>query len=412
MGRRQRHGGTSAEGSGPERVLAVLVSMQHLLFVGLLVVSTSLALRDGASPWLVIAGVALILTWYVAGLRLGSHASGRGGWWLLGLALCWLLLVAISPSFIWLGFPLWLLAGHFLSLPWAVLFVAVVLAVVLTAPLGHGQSLTAAAVLGPSVGAVFALTLSRGEYHLVRDSLERAELVRSLVRAQSETEELHTELVAAQRDSGMLAERTRLSRDIHDTLAQGFSSIVLLSRAGRLDDAQSAPQTMARIEEVAKEHLDEARRVVAALAPRELDSGLVAALRRQLAAMAPAVNGQVRLTGDVSGVPTTLEVTLLRTAQGALANVRAHAHASNVVVTLARTDDSVLLDIVDDGCGFDAASWWSRAPVDVSRGGYGLRAVRGRLRELGGDLEVSSAPGDGTALSAWLPLATGGEEET
>ncbi|WP_226913267.1 sensor histidine kinase [Gephyromycinifex aptenodytis] len=411
MAVRSRHGADPKAEGDPERVLAALAAVQHLLFLGLLALCTVLAVTDGAAPLWVAAGVAVTLAWYALGLHLGSRAPGRGVWWLLGLTACWLLLVTTSPSFVWLGFPLWLLAGHFLSLAWGVAFVAAVLAVVLSAPLGHGHDLTVAAVLGPTVGAVFALTLSRGEHHLMRDSLERAHLVRSLLRAQSESEELQAELVATQRESGVLAERARLSRDIHDTLAQGFSSIVLLARAGRLQDEQSALETLARIERVAGDNLDEARRVVGALAPRDLDSGLVAALHRQVNALAPELVGELRLDGDVSSIPTTLEVTLLRTVQGALANVRSHAAASRVVITLSRTDDSVLLDVVDDGCGFDAESWWGNAPRDISQGGYGLRAIRTRLRELSGDLEVSSSPGEGTALSAWLPLAAAGEED-
>lgn len=391
---------------GPGRVLAVLTTVQHVLFGVLLVVTTIVTVRSGATPVWVAVGVALTLAWYGAGRWLASRITGRGVGWLLGLAACWLFLVIVSPAYAWLGFALWLLAGHFLTLPWAVVFVGVALAVVVGAPVLAGEPWTIAGVTGPSVGALFALALSRGEHHLVRDALERADLVRSLVRAQAETEDLHAELAAAQRESGALSERTRLSRDIHDSLAQGFSSIVLFARAGRLADDAARREALARIEETAAAHLDEARRVVGALAPRDLaEGGLAAALRHQLDGLGPAGPvGELRLDGDVAGIPTSTEVALLRTAQGALANVRSHASASRVVVTLARTEDSVLLDVVDDGCGFDSAGWAERAPLEVSRGGYGLRATRSRLRELGGDLEVTSSPGEGTALSAWLPL--------
>ncbi len=94
---------------------------------------------------------------------------------------------------------------------------------------------------------------------------------------------------------------------------------------------------------------------------------------------------------------------LLRVAQGALANVRQHARAGRVVVTLTGADDSVRLDIVDDGRGFDP-SHAPEATPDLALGGYGLRASRERLRDLGGGLDVESRPGDGTALTAYLPL--------
>jgi signal transduction histidine kinase len=98
------------------------------------------------------------------------------------------------------------------------------------------------------------------------------------------------------------------------------------------------------------------------------------------------------------------EIALLRTAQSALANVRGHADATRVVVTMADAGDAVRLDIVDDGVGFDASRWNARRPRHDD-GGYGLRAMRARLRELGGDLDVESVPGEGAALSASVPLA-------
>src|SRR5699024_1382584 len=101
--------------------------------------------------------------------------------------------------------------------------------------------------------------------------------------------------------------------------------------------------------------------------------------------------------------PTALEVALLRTAQGALANVRAHSEADRVVVTLSGLQDRVLLEVVDDGRGFDPATLTER-PGGYRHGGYGLPSSKARLRELGGDLAIESAPDEGTALSAHLPL--------
>ncbi|HEY9424759.1 MAG TPA: ATP-binding protein, partial [Microterricola sp.] len=105
---------------------------------------------------------------------------------------------------------------------------------------------------------------------------------------------------------------------------------------------------------------------------------------------------------SLPALATTVEVALLRTAQSALANVRQHAGASRVVVNLADAGDSVRLDIVDNGSGFDAGAW-DTGPG--SAGGYGLHSMRARLRELGGGLDVESAAGEGVALSAHVPLA-------
>ena len=399
-----------------------LALVQHVLFGALVAIGVWRSLATGAPVAALVAATALLLLWYGVGVRrttsgrLGrgraAHLSGDGtvtrrvgpgGWWFLGLVACWLLTVAVSPEFVWVAFSLWLLAGHLLPLRVGVVVSVLVLAVAVLRPWPGG--LTVAEVVGPSVGMVFALALSRGQQLLVRDGLERERLVASLVAAQEETEVLHAELAEVQRSAGVLAERTRLSRDIHDTLAQGFSSILLLARAGvATDDQQAERRLLAQIEASAAEGLDEARRVVGALAPAPLESGLVEALSRIVDrfGLETGVAGEVRVEGDVAALPPVVEVALLRVAQSALANVRQHAQASTVVVTVAEAEDSVRLDVVDDGRGFDPATLLEGE--DLSRGGYGLRASRQRLRELGGGLDVESEPGAGTAVSASVPL--------
>ena len=160
----------------------------------------------------------------------------------------------------------------------------------------------------------------------------------------------------------------------------------VLRQVGRLIDA---------------ENLTEARRVVYAIAPQE--DILETALRR-LADQTAAVMGAEVLV-DVDPEPGTLpmpvEVTLLRAAQSALANVRQHSKATHVQVTLARSDDEIRLDVVDDGVGFDTQAVPALPTLD---GGYGLRAMRERLAELGGGLDVESEPGGGTALSVHIPV--------
>ncbi|GAA5167295.1 two-component sensor histidine kinase [Ornithinimicrobium tianjinense] len=400
-----------------------LALVQHVLFGALVVIGVWRALATGAHPAALSGATALLLLWYAVGAHRAAsgpggapHLSsvgtaprrvGPGGWWFLGLVVCWLLTVAVSPELIWVAFSLWLLAAHLLPLRLGVAVSVLVLAVVVLRPWPGG--LTVAEVVGPAVGMVFALALSRGQQLLVRDGLERERLVASLVAAQEESELLHAELAEAQRSAGVLAERTRLSRDIHDSLAQGFSSILLLARAGvATQDAEAGRRLLTQIETSAADGLEEARRVVGALAPAPLESGLVEALRRLVARVQEetGVAGEVRVEGDVAALPPVVEVALLRVAQSALANVRQHARAGQVVVTVAEVEDSVRLDVVDDGLGFDPATL-TEAP-DVARGGYGLRASRQRLRELGGGLDIESEPGGGTAVSASVPLARPG----
>lgn len=389
------------DGSG----VHLLSRLQHGLFALLVGAGVIRSLGTGAPRgWLALA-VAGLLGWYAAGRWLARRprsASAVG--WLLGLTVLWLGLVLVSSENVWVAVSLWLLAGHFLRLGWAILYTAVVLAVVIAAQ-RHGLPWNSAMVMGPTVGAVFSLALSLGQHRLVREGIERGRLVDSLVRAQEESEALHARLAAAHRESGVLAERTRLSRDIHDGLAQTFSSIVLTARTARDGSIADRAEALAVIEASALAGLDESRRVVGALAPRGLaDSGLTAALRRALADLAAqsGIATDLHVEGELAALPTTVEVALLRVAQGALANVRQHARAARVVVTLTDLGDSIRLDIVDDGIGFDPALL--SGGIDPGRGGYGLRAGRARLRELGGGLDIETAPGDGTALTAYLPL--------
>ena len=401
-------------------MLRRLAVVQHVLFLVLVAVGVVRAVTTGAGLLPLVLTTAALLLWYAVGARWAAAGRtgsphtpapatprlGRGGWWLLGLTLVWLTTVLVSPENVWVSFSLWLLAGHLLPLRLAVVFSVLVLAVVLVAT---GEHLEVAEVVGPSVGMVFALALSRGQQLLVRDGLERERLLTSLLAAQEETEVLHAELAEAQRSAGVLEERTRLSRDIHDSLAQGFSSILLLARAGAATpDPSAGRRLLAQIETSAADGLDEARRVVGALAPAPLESGLAEALRRLVGRLEEetGVCGELRVEGDVTSLPPRLEVALLRVAQSALANVRQHAAATQVVLTLAEAEDSVRLDIVDDGRGFDVGvvlGEGASAGRDVTRGGYGLRASRQRLRELGGDLDVESEAGAGTAVSASVP---------
>ncbi len=406
--------------SRPQATTAVLALLHHGLFLLLVGVGLARSVATGASlPWLVVSEVAL-LGWYAVGTRLaGRPGSGAALWWLLGLTVAWLGTVLVSPENVWVAVTLWLLAGHFLRVKWAVLYTVLVLALVIAAQAHGGMPWGSGMIMGPAVGAVFSLVLSLGQHRLVRDGIERQRLVDSLIEAQSASEELHAELAAAQRESGVLEERTRLSRDIHDGVAQTFSSILLTARTA--SDTTLTPQeqraVLSRIEDSAREGLEESRRVVRALAPRDLaDSGLTASLRRTLATLSAqtGIATDLHVDGEITTLPTAVEVALLRVAQGALANVRQHAGATRVVATLTDLGDSVRLDIVDDGRGFDPSATASRArPGDTTGagrtgagpiGGFGLRGSRDRLRALGGGLDIESRPGEGTALTAYLPL--------
>ncbi|WP_242612884.1 sensor histidine kinase [Janibacter limosus] len=381
---------------------------QHALLGVLALVCGLRAITDGAHPLAELTALAAFIGWYAAGPRLAGKGGG-GTVWFVGLTLLWAVLVLVSPENVWLAFSLWLLAGHVLPLLPAVIVSLTVFVVVALEPVRATGEASFAAIIGPFIGMVVALGVAKAQQALVRDGIERQRLITSLYAAQEESAALTDELARVQRAEGASSERTRLSRDIHDGIAQGFSSILLLARAALSEhDPDRLREILRHVESGAAEGLEESRRVVGALAPADLDEGsLTGAVRRvtERFAQESGVAARVVVTGSLTSLPTTAEVTLLRCVQGALANVRTHADAHQVVVSIDETPDSVRVDVVDDGRGFDTEVWTATAAGSPKDGGYGLRATRARLRELGGGLAVESAPGEGTALSAWIPLS-------
>src|SRR5215218_4039152 len=216
------------------------------------------------------------------------------------------------------------------------------------------------------------------------------------------------------REAGLLDERQRLAREIHDTLAQGFTGIITNLTAAQMAQPQAAAgasssRHLKDAERIARESLAEARRLVWALRPESLDRrSLSEALRRLAEAWSEetGVRARAATSGTLRPLLPEIEVALLRTAQEALTNVHKHARATRVNITLSYMDDCVALDVVDDGVGFDLAR---KDPVEAySASGFGLVAMRGRIEQLGGTLVVESTPGEGTALAAELPIIAGG----
>ena len=402
-----RHGERMGPASAAPTVRAMEIG-QHVIAAGLAAIGVIRAIAAGTPvAAAIIAGVAIV-AWHTAGallpLRGRSHRAAI--WWLMGFALVWVAAVAVSPEFVWVAFLLWLLAGHLLPLRWGLVFSGLVFAVVVLGPIAHHGTTSYANIFGPLIGGVFAFGISRGYVQLLRDAAERERLVSSLTSAQHEMAELQDELALAQREAGAVAERTRISRDIHDTVAQALSSIRLLAHAGaaRSTDAEAA-RALSQLEQLAGDSLVDVRRIIAALAPAELEENVLAeALERMLerAKREAGVRCELHVDESLPQLSTAVEVALLRTAQSALANVRLHARASRVVVSLIDDDGSVRLDIIDDGTGFDIRSWES--DLESGSSSYGLRFIRARLRELGGALDIDSTPGEGTAISVSVPI--------
>ncbi|WP_405401470.1 sensor histidine kinase [Streptomyces sp. NBC_01104] len=384
-----------------------LATVMHVAFFVLLCSSLTryLLVHPGtpATPWVIALAVVLSLL-YVLGPVLGPKEAPAPGTairdarlWLAGVIGVWLTLVILAPSFAMCAVPLFYTAMRSLRTRSAIVLVALITVFVVVAQVklrlrfGFDPNL----MLGPPAVAALATAVF---LHAQRQAARLQAVIADLIRTRRE-------LAATERREGTLAERQRLSMEIHDTLAQGLSSQqMLLQAAERLWD--SDPGTARRhartAASIAEHNLAEARRFVHDLAPADLAGGgsLDGALRA-LAGRESSDTLPVRFHQDgaaVTNLPERVQAALLRIAQGALANIREHAGARSAALTLTYLDEQVVLDIADDGRGFD--------PVERPGGvrGHGLPAMRVRAEQLGGTLTIESAPGEGTVLSAAIPL--------
>src|SRR5215472_2593566 len=231
---------------------------------------------------------------------------------------------------------------------------------------------------------------------------ELAQANRELEETMAENTGLQAQLLTQAREAGAGDERQRMAREIHDIIAQGLTGIVTqLEAAQQTANDAERERRVDNAKRLARDSLDEARRSVQALRPQALEnSRLPEALADEVArwSVTSGVTGEVETTGEARALHPEVEVTLLRVAQEALANVAKHAGASRAGVTLSYMEDVVSLDVRDDGAGFDPAS-----PGESPAGGFGLIAMRQRVGRLAGQLEIESEPGAGTAVSASVP---------
>ncbi|MFF0489785.1 sensor histidine kinase [Nocardia sp. NPDC004068] len=371
-------------------VFAALQAGLHALMVALTVVVVVRGLLlDSGHRWAVGVLAAVFLLTYFAGVRLrGRPIAARV--WLGVLTLLWVGLVAIVPDAVYLVFPLYFLYLHLLPRLWGVLAVAIATA---AAVLGYElhKGWNVGGVIGPIVAALVAIAIGLGYRALFREAADRQRLIDELLTTRAT-------LAEQERTAGKLAERERLAQEIHDTVAQGLSSIQLLLHAAEraAPDHPALPQIrLAR--DTAADSLVETRQLIAELTPAPLDGqSLTDALDRiAQRAGAAGVRAQVLVEGEPERLPMPVEAALVRVAQGAVSNVVRHARAERMRITLTYAGDAVHLDVVDDGVGID--------PEVFGRGTFGLNAMRSRVEQQGGGMSVESEPGH-TAVTVSFPL--------
>jgi signal transduction histidine kinase len=255
-----------------------------------------------------------------------------------------------------------------------------------------------------AVNSVLQMAISHLNEQEKQRSRERTETIAALRQALQENAALHAQLLVQAREAGVADERRRLAAEIHDTIAQGLAGIIAqLQVVLNTPDPRAAEEHTGRALDLARHSLGEARRSVHNLAPAALEhDALPEALRKTVTEWAERTDTRAEfvLTGTAEHLHEEVAATLLRIVQEALSNAARHARASRVGVTLSYAGDEVILDIRDDGAGFDPLA----LPARSSAGGFGLDGMRARAERIAGALTVESEPGLGTALSARVPL--------
>ncbi len=247
---------------------------------------------------------------------------------------------------------------------------------------------------------------------VTEQSEERRQALARLEAALQENAGLHAQLLTQAREAGVLDERARMAREIHDTIAQGLIGIVTQLEAAdhARDRSADRDRHLENAERLARESLTEARRSVEASMPAALESGTLSDALADVARDWSEINAipvEVAVTGDVIALHPEIDVALLRIAQEALANVARHAGASHAWLTLSYMGDVVTLDVRDDGVGFQVAE-----PGSDDGSGFGMTGMRQRVARVAGSLAIESEPGGGTAVSARVPAIDAGSPAT
>ena len=353
---------------------------------------------DPARRIIATAALAAMVPWYIflgrPLMKQDTATEPRATIYLAGLVVLFAIAQSQAANAWFLAFGLLPMCFHVTTARRALAFVVIINVIAAGLDVwrdpGLPGALTALGILAFAV--TFAYVYSRWMARVIEQSLERAVLIEQL-------EATRAELAAAHHEAGVQAERHRLAGEIHDTLAQGFTSIVTLLQAGQasLDAASPARRHLDLALLTARENLAEARTLVTALTPATLEAGTLGDSVRRVTSATGAqagIEAHAEVTGTARRLPTGTEVVLLRVCQEALANVRKHAGARQVRVRLCYVGTTVRLTVTDDGKGFDPGG---------TNGGYGLTGMRDRVSQVGGTVEVASVPGRGTEVSAEVP---------
>lgn len=405
------------------QILGTLRISLHVVFAALAafalvrVLVGAVSVRSTAAAVVIVVLAAVYLAGTVVEKRVADGRMTRdlrpaALWWLLALLVLWTAATALSHHAVWLLFPLAFVILAVLDLFRGLTFGLVHVAVLVLAwavgafvPPLTGQGGGVAAAVGPGIGVLFAAAA----YWTYRALVAEAERQRSTA---DELRRTRDRLMVTEKNAGRLEERERISRDIHDTLAQGFNAVVLLSRAAstavRQDRGDDAVNQLSLIERTAKDNLDETRALIRDLAaglPDEPVEPVEDALRRivdDVTATQRALGDGLVVELDVTDgvretpLPAAVQDAVVHVVKESLTNVVKHAGAREAAVTLRSADGELELSVDDDGHGIDL-----RKVTDPRGDGYGLTGMRLRVQEAGGEFDVLT--GSGTCIIARFP---------
>jgi signal transduction histidine kinase len=372
----------------------------HVAVAGIAVLLTIMVLGAGLPLWRQVGAQAalavLVAGWFTIGRLARRHAWAANVFIVILVVTTGVAVASYPPMAIMqcVVYPLaWIISPR---LRWAIIAnVALALAVGVGFLVSNGTNASSLAQTALTVTFSLGFSIAIGLWitQIWKLSDQRQSLLTELRAAQDE-------LVALNRDAGITSERERLAREIHDTIAQDLTGLVMLAERAQRDlgtgNTEQAAEQLAVLEETARSALAETRALVAATAAVGLTSAGIAEALERLADRFTRETGVpvgVEIEGNLL-VGRDIEVVLLRSAQEGLANIRKHAQASTATIRVVEHDDTVTLSVTDDGVGFD--------PADGT-GGFGLGGLRDRLALVGGTLEVASSS-RGTTLTAMLPI--------
>jgi signal transduction histidine kinase len=391
----------------------------------LLAVSTVLALLTGGQPG---AGrLELLLLAVLAGAWVLGWISLHPAWgrrrafmavYFAGLLALIAVLMQRSPWFGLFAFTGYLHAWRYLPGGWRIAGVTLTAILSTTWQIGGLPLLTLPAIFSYLVLIGITVTLVSVFSYMgevtVEQSKQRKKMIAELAEANhrlaamlEENAGLHAKVLAQAREAGVLDERQRLAGEIHDTLAQNLAGIITqLEAAGQ--NSRQPDQWQRYVDQalmLSRESLNQARRSVQALRPETLEVVPLPEAIRRLAEGWSDTSGialHCETTGNPQPLLAEIETTLYRVAQEALTNIARHSQANRVGLTLSYMEDVVLLDVRDDGIGFDANQMMSNGRPDAVNG-FGLRGMGQRVRRVAGTLEIESAPGEGATIHASVP---------